>query len=271
MDLKLRGKTAVITGGARGIGKAIVLTFASEGANLVIGDIDLHEAQLVADMARAADVRALAIRADVTRPKEVKKMVGETMDQFGRLDILINNAGIVYVNGEPTTRRLFQDLKEDEDYSPELNIILHGTIICTRAALPSMLKAKSGSIVNIVSEAGLTAGLPGSTMYSAGKGGVVAFSRTLANELAPSGIRVNCVAPGLTKTTRMERLESSADKDAKTAAYAKLTYDQVVARTPLGRMGTPWEIANAAVFLASDASSFTTGQTLVVSGGSFMY
>jgi 3-oxoacyl-[acyl-carrier protein] reductase len=197
-------------------------------------------------------------------------MVRQTVEKFGKLDILINNAGILYVDGEPTSRRPFQDFKEDEDYSPELNIILHGTLICTKAALPPMLKQKSGAIINIVSEAGLIGAPVGATMYSAGKGGVIAFSRTLAVELAPSGIRVNCVAPGIIRTTRMERLESGADQDAKRSAYNKLNYE-IVAQTPLGRMGTPWEIANAAVFLASDASSFTTGQTLVVNGGRFMH
>lgn len=181
----------------------------------------------------------------------------------------MNNAGIVYVAGDPTTRKFFKDFGQDEDFRPELDIILDGTIRCTRAALPFILAQGGGSIVNIVSEAGLTAAQPGSTMYSAGKGAVVAFSRSLAVELAPSGIRVNCVAPGLTRTTRMERMEANADPDSETARYAKSARDQIVARTPLGRLGTPREIAAATVFLASEASAFTTGQTLLVNGGAF--
>ncbi len=261
----------MITGAARGIGKAIALTLAGEGSDVVVSDMDIEEAHVVADMVRSCGVGSLAVKTDVTSLDDIKAMVAQAIERFGKIDILVNNAGIVYVDGDPTTRKLFQDFNEDEDFSPELNIILNGTIRCTRAALPSMLKQGSGAIVNIVSEAGVTAGLPGSTMYSAGKGGVVAFSRSLAVELGAAGIRVNCVAPGLTKTTRMERLESSADQDSKTAKYAKAALDEMVARSPLRRMGTPWEIAKAVAFLVSDASAFTTGQTLLVNGGTFMH
>ncbi len=271
MDLKLKGKVAVITGAARGIGKATALTLAGEGSDVVVSDLDFQEARVVADIALSLGVGSLAVKTDVTNPDEIRAMVAQTIERFGKIDILVNNAGIVYVDGDPTTRKLFQDFGEDEDFSPELNIILNGTIRCTRAVLRSMLKQGSGAIVNIVSEAGVTAGLPGSTMYSAGKGGVIAFSRSLAVELAPAGIRVNCVAPGLTRTTRMERMESSADRNSKAARYAKSALDEMVARTPLKRLGTPWEIANAVAFLASDASAYTIGQTLLVNGGTFIH
>lgn len=274
MDLKLKGKVAVVTGAARGIGRAIALTLAGEGADVVVSDIDIQEAEKVAEEARACGVIALAVRTDVTSSGEVKAMARATFEAFGKIDILVNNAGIVYVGGDPTTRKLFQDFGEDEDYSPELDIILHGSILCTRAVLPHMLRQGSGAIVNIVSEAGVAAGLPGSTIYSAGKGGVVAFSRSLAVELAPVGIRVNCVAPGMTRTTRMERMEKAEsvdDKASKTAAYARAAFDEMVARTPLKRLGSPQEIANAAVFLASEASAYTIGQTLLVNGGTFIH
>jgi 3-oxoacyl-[acyl-carrier protein] reductase len=270
MNLNLQGKVVLVTGGARGIGKAIALTFAQEGAHVVVADIDAQQAQATASEAESRGVQALGVRADVTDHGEVKQMVRDALARFGRLDVLVNNAGMLYVAGRPTTRKLFQEFGEDEDYFPELRVTLHGTLECTRAALPPMLRQRSGSIVNIVSEAGRSGATKGSTIYAAGKGGIIAFSRSLAFEVAESGIRVNCVAPALIRTTRAERAESGLERDPEVVNYFR-SMDEIIARTPAGRIGAPQEIADAAVFLASDVSSYITGQTLSVNGGLSMY
>ncbi len=182
----------------------------------------------------------------------------------------MNNAGILYVMGKPTVRKLFQEFKEDENYSEELNVTLYGTLNCTRSVLQTMLKKKSGTIINIVSDAGRTevAG-PGSTIYGAGKGGIIAFSKNLAVEVASSGIRVNCVSPGLIKTTRAENAESNAQQESETTVYYQ-KMKEGLKRVPMGRMGMSQEVANVVVFLASNAASFITGQTLSVNGGARM-
>lgn len=267
MNLNLEGKVAIVTGAARGIGRAIALTFAREGVNVAIGDIDLRAAKLVDEEAKALGAKTIAVMADVTKPSEVKGMVKGTLNKFGRLDILVNNAGILYREGEPTVRKLFQDSTE-ADWPGELNVTLYGVLNCSRAAIEPMLNQKSGCIINIASDAGRSAG-PRSTVYGAGKGGIIAFSKSLAYELGPFGIRVNCVSPGVIRTTRAEAI-ASGDKTSPEAVKYFEEVEALLKQVPLGRIGIPQEIANAVVFLASDASSYITGQTLSVNGGNIM-
>jgi NAD(P)-dependent dehydrogenase (short-subunit alcohol dehydrogenase family) len=267
VDLNLGGKVAIVTGAARGMGLATALTFAREGANVVIDDIDLEAAKLVEEGAKALGAQAIAVRADVTKPDEVRQMVNETLAKFGRLDILVNNAGILYIDGKPADRKFFKDTSEDE-WPAEIDVTLYGVLNCARAAVEPMLRQKSGSIINIASDAGRGA-MPRGTVYGAGKGGTIAFTRHLALELGPSGIRVNCVSPGVIKTTRIEAIESGA-KLSPEAAEAHKVLEQLAQKSPLGRIGNPQEIANVVVFLASDASSYVTGQTISVNGGDLM-
>ena len=267
MNLNLEGKVAIVTGAARGIGRAIALTFAREGANVIVSDIDLGVANAVAEEAKALGVQAIAVKADVTKVGEVRQMVKETLDKFGNVDILVNNAGILYVGGKTVVRKLFHESIEEE-WSGEINVTLYGMLNCTKAAIAPMIKQKSGNIVNIASDAGRTHS-PRNSIYGAGKGGIIAFSRNLAYELGPFGIRVNCVSPGIIKTTRIESVKSGAETDPE-AVKAVGELEAVVKLAPIGRMGTPQDIANTAVFLASDVSSYITGQTLSVDGGRIM-
>jgi NAD(P)-dependent dehydrogenase (short-subunit alcohol dehydrogenase family) len=267
VNLNLEGKVAMVTGAARGMGRATALTFVGEGAKVVISDIDLEAAKMVEEEARSLGAQAIAVKADVTKPDEVRQMVNETLAKFGRLDILVNNAGILYINGKPADRKFFKDTSEGE-WPAEIGITLYGVLNCARAAIDPMLRQKSGSIVNVASDAGRGAMLRG-TVYGAGKGGIIAFTRHLALELGPSGIRVNCVSPGVIKTTRIEAIESGAKLSPK-AAEAHKVLEQLAQKSPLGRIGNPQEIASVVVFLASDASSYVTGQTISVNGGDLM-
>jgi NAD(P)-dependent dehydrogenase (short-subunit alcohol dehydrogenase family) len=268
MNLNLEGKVAIVTGAARGIGKASVLTLGREGTRVVIDDIDLEAAKLVEAEARASGIQAVAIRADVTRPDEVKQMVKETLDRFGRIDILVNNAGIWYVKGQPVAHVLFEQSTEDY-WRGELAITLYGVLNCTKAVLETMLGQKSGSIINMASDAARGPQIDRITLYGAGKGGIIAFSKNLAYELGPSGIRVNCIAPGTVRTSRMEAAEAGIKAHPEAEKFLE-DRKASLERTPLRRFGMPQEIANLVVFLASDASSYITGQTISINGGRFM-
>lgn len=267
MDLNLAEKVVIITGGARGIGRAAALSFAKEGANVVIDDIDLEAARIVQNQAQAFGVQALAIGADVTKPSDVKQMIKDTLKRFNKIDVLVNNAGILYINGETVTYKLFVDSVEDE-WAPIIDITLSGVLNCSKAVLDQMLSQKSGSIVNMASEAARSPRGARTTIYGAGKGAIIAFTKNLAFEVGPSGIRVNCICPGLIKTTRAERMSSGTElrPDA-----AKFWHDAEasIGQMPFRRIGLPQDVANVVVFLASDASSYMTGQTLGVNAGYF--
>lgn len=268
MDLNLQGKVVIVTGAARGIGRATALTFCREGAYVVIDDIDLQTAKLVAEEASTLGGRAIAIRADVTKLDEVKRMVSKTLESFGGIDILINNAGIWYIDGQPVGHQLFD--KSTVDYwNGELNITLFGVLNCTKTVLDIMQRQKGGSIINIASDAAQGPQRPRITVYGAGKGGILAFTKNLAYEVGPSGIRVNCIAPGLIKTSRAQIMESGSNISPEAASFWQNNLAQV-GQLPLGRMGMPQEIANVVVFVASDVGSYITGQTITVNGGHFM-
>jgi 2-hydroxycyclohexanecarboxyl-CoA dehydrogenase len=268
MKLGLESKVVIVTGAAHGIGKAIALTFAAERANVVIGDIDLTAANIVAKEATVLGSQAVAIKADVSKADEVERMVGDTLQMFGRLDILVNNAGIVYLEGKPIVRKLFHE-STIADWQGEVNLIFYGVLYSTSAALKPMLRQKSGAIINIVSDGARGGGGPGAPIYDGAKGGIISFSKNLAYELGRYGIRVNCVSPGLIRATRAEMIEAGREKSPEAVSFFE-QMKAILQQVPLGRMGMPQDVANVVVFLASDASSYVTGQTLSVNGGWIM-
>jgi NAD(P)-dependent dehydrogenase (short-subunit alcohol dehydrogenase family) len=272
MDLNLKGKVGVVTGSGRGIGRAIALTLANEGAFVVVNDIDLSVARDVAEKIGSMGSRSLAIKADVTKPDSIEKMMDQALNEFSRIDILINNAGIVYDEAGPTakTRKAFTE-STPEDWSRDIDLILYGTMNCTKAVISHMIERKSGRIVNISSDQGhFNTGLKGLSSYGAGKGGVIALTRNIAVEVAPYSITVNSICPGIIRTTRAMLAELQKETRPKEYEYFKTMERNVVAAIPLGRMGEPQDVANLAAFLASDAASWITGQCYVINGGHVM-
>lgn len=244
---KLSGKTAVITGASKGIGAGIALAFAKEGANVVVNYARAKkDAEKVAADIKNSGGKSITVQADVSKKAEVDKLFAETTKAFGTVDILVNNAGVYEfapLEGitEESYRRMF-----------DLNVL--GTLLSTQAAVKSM--THGGSVINLSSVASLTPP-PAGSVYSATKGAVDVITRSLAQELGPQNIRVNSLAPGLVET---EGTKAAGTSDGE---FKKLA----VSRTPLGRMGVPQDIAKVAVFLASDDSSWITGEVLPVGGG----
>lgn len=239
-------KTVIVTGGARGIGAAVSTVFARAGYNVIINyNTSEKEAVSLADLLTAEGATALPFRADVSVSQEADALVAFAADRFGGVDALINNAGVAGFD-------LINDVT-DEKYRRIMSVDLDGTFNCCRAAASLMVKAHSGTIVNVSSMWGIT-GASCEAVYSAAKAGVIGLTKALAKELGPSGIRVNCVAPGVIDTEMNARL---SEEDV--AALAD--------ETPLCRIGTPNEVAEAILFLASEKASFITGQILSVDGG----
>jgi len=261
MDLQLQGRSVIVTGASSNIGRAIALGFAREGAKVAIADIDETGAHRVAAQATelgAAD--ALAVRVDVTDEQSVAAMIQTVQGRFGSLDILVNNVGW-------TVDRLFMD-KPRAELEREVQINLWGTINCTRAALDSMVAAKRGVIVNIGSDAGRI-GEYREAVYGACKAGVISMSRSLARELGRHGIRVNTVCPGTTMPDTAEEVGAEslwATTEMSQWNTAEMR-ERIAKSYPLRRIGRPDDISNAVLFVASDAASFITGQTISVSGG----
>jgi 3-oxoacyl-[acyl-carrier protein] reductase len=245
----LDGKCALVTGASRGIGRAVALKLASEGAKIAL---NFAGNEAAADAVRreieAAGGQAILVKADVANEAAVQEMVQKTADAFGRIDILVNNAGI-------TRDGLLARMKE-EDWDAVLSTNLKGVFLTTKAVTKLMMKQRAGRIVNMASVVGLT-GNAGQANYSAAKAGVIGFTKTIAKELAGRGITANAVAPGFIDTDMTSVL---SDK-AKEAALSGI---------PLGRMGTPEDIADAVLFLVSDRASYITGQVLNVDGGMVM-
>ena len=264
MDLFLKGKVAIVTGSGLGIGRMTILTLAAEGANVVVNDINQSVAEKTAEEARALGVKALALKAGVDNQDEVNDMYHKVIEEFGRVDILINNAGRgVHWEAGKTPRPFVETEKEDWDYT--VNLCLYGVFYCTRAVLPGMIKNKYGKIVNMISDAGRT-GEAFMAAYSASKGGIVAFQKALAKEVGKFNINVNGVSAGATDTERIllsrEKLKAKmGDEDFKKRQEAMLK------NYPIRRLGEPIDLSRMCVFLSSDVSKHITGQTISVSGG----
>jgi 2-hydroxycyclohexanecarboxyl-CoA dehydrogenase len=249
--MRLDGKIAIVTGAGRGIGRAIALALAREGAEVAVADLIGGNAEAVRREVEGMGRKALALTVDVTQRDEVEGMVKTTVDQFGQLDILVNNAGWDKV--EP-----FMESRE-ETWEKVIAINYKAVIYSCRAALAHMIPRRKGKIVNIGSDAGRV-GSSGEAVYSGAKGAVIAFSKTLAREMARHGINVNVVCPGPTDTPLVHQIMAESSDAEK--VLQRMT--QLVA---LKRLGKPEEIAAAVVFLASSEADFITGQTLSVSGG----
>ena len=264
MDLFLKGKVAIVTGSGLGIGRVTILTLAGEGANVVVNDINQSVAEKTAEEARALGVKALAVKAGVDNQDEVNDLYNKVIKEFGRVDILINNAGRgVHWEAGKTPRPFVETEKEDWDYT--VNLCLYGVFNCTRAVLPGMIKNNYGKIVNMISDAGKT-GEAFMAAYSAAKGGIIAFQKALAKEVGKFNINVNGVSAGATDTERIlqsrEKLKAKmGDDDFKKRQEAMLK------NYPMRRLGEPIDLSRMCVFLSSDVSRHITGQTISVSGG----
>ena len=246
---KLSGKTAIVTGGAKGIGRGIAEAFAKEGADVAIADIaSAEQAQAALDAIRQAGRKALFVRTDVANEQQVRSMVETVLGAFGHIDILVNNAGIF-------TQGLVEDLPV-ADWDRVLNVNLRGTFLCTHYVLPHLLKQGGGRIINIASQLGYIGGVE-VAHYCASKGGVIAFTKALAREVATRNVLVNGIAPGPILTD----LLASETEEWKSAKLAEL---------PIGRFGEVHEVAPTAVFLASDDASYYVGQILGPNGGDVM-
>ncbi|TRZ47123.1 3-oxoacyl-[acyl-carrier-protein] reductase [bacterium] len=242
----LKGKTALISGAARGIGRAIALELAREGANISFNySKSQSEAEGLEKELQALGVKAQAFKADIKDYDAVKAWVDKTRESFGSLDIVVNNAGII--------RDKALALMEPADWQDVINTNLGGTMNLTRAAIITLVKQKSGNIVNITSVTGII-GLPRQTNYAASKAGIIGFTKALAKEVAAYNIRVNAVAPGFIETDMLKDLKE---------AYRS----QIIAHIPLGRMGKSEEVARVVKFLVSDVANYITGQTIIIDGG----
>jgi 3-oxoacyl-[acyl-carrier protein] reductase len=247
--MNLEGKVAIVTGASRGIGREVALELARNGANVAVNYSGSEaKANEVVDEIKKLGKDAFAIKCDVSNSEEVATMVKETIDRFGKLDILINNAGI-------TRDNLLMRMKEDE-WDDVININLKGVFLCTKAVTRQMMKQRNGRIINIASIVGVM-GNAGQANYVAAKAGIIGLTKTTAKELSSRNITVNAIAPGFITTDMTDQLP----EDVKA---------EMLKQIPLARLGEPKDIAKMTAFLASDDSSYITGQTLHINGGMYM-
>jgi 3-oxoacyl-[acyl-carrier protein] reductase len=247
--MRLKGQVALITGGAQGIGRSIALLLASEGANLVLSDVDEAKVQATAaEISKEKSVQSIGVKGNVAQFSDCEKLVEASLDKFSRIDILVNNAGI-------TRDNLLMRMSDDE-WDSVIAVNLKGVFNCTKAVVRPMMKARKGRIVNIASVVGLM-GNAGQANYSASKGGVVALTKTCAREFASRNILVNAVAPGFIRT----RMTDALTEEQKT---------KLLELIPLGRLGEPEDVAKTVLFLCSDESSYITGLTISVNGGMYI-
>jgi len=260
MKGRLDGRVAIVTGSSRGIGRAIALTFAREGAKICVNYTRSKEkAEQVVEEIRKMGGEAMAIQADVSKLDQVREMIKKTVERFGKLDILVNNAGILYKGTVLETGD--EEFYEIFDKMWEVNV--KGVLYCCREAAKYMIENRYGKIINIASNAGIGTAFPGTTPYAITKMAVIMITKRLAFELGKFGINVNAIAPGLTLTDMITAGRSPEEVQS--------TIEMAKQRSVLRKVGKPEDIANAALFLASDDSSFMTGQVLVVDGGRIDY
>ena len=241
----LKDRTAIVTGGGQGIGRAICGIFAEEGASVVVADIDESNARETARQLNRSGHRARAVRADVSVGAEINALVDGTLRDLGRVDILVNNAGLaVFRSVEACT---------EEEWDRVMAVNLKGPFLLAKAVMPAMKAQKAGAVINLASVAGKTGGVVSGAPYSVSKAGIECLTKSLARELAPHGVRVNAIAPGIIDT-------------ALTANHDQSFVDAI----PLGGKGEPRDVAEAALFLASDRSKHITGEILDVNGGLLM-
>ena len=244
--MHLSGKVALVTGGGTGIGRAICLALASEGAKVAVANrSSMAAAQAVVDEIVATGGEAIALQGDVAVAADADNFIKQVLTSFGALDIVVNNAG--------TTRDTLVMRMSEEDWDTVLDTNLKGTFLVTRAAIKPMMKARRGKIVNITSVMGLI-GNPGQANYSASKAGIIGFTRTVAKEVGSRGIQVNAVAPGFIET-------------AMTDSFKPELKDTVIKQIPAGRLGQPDDVARVVTFLCSSSADYVTGQTITVDGG----
>ena len=246
--MRLKGKNALITGAAQGIGKSIALSMAREGANVGIADVNIESAENTAGEINALGVKGVAIGIDVSKQESVSEAFGTFTDELGSLDILVNNAGI-------TKDTVLLRMKE-EDWDAVLNINLKGSFLCCKEAVKIMAKKRSGKIISISSVVAFM-GNPGQANYSSSKAGLIGLTKTIAREYAGRGIRANAVAPGFIQTSMTDVLSDEVKNKMKS-------------NIPLGQFGTPEDVTNAVIFLASNESDYITGQVIHVNGGMYM-
>lgn len=271
--MKLDGRVALITGAGSGLGREMALTFAREGANIAVNDVRRESAERVAQEVKAAGRDAMALVADVSDSVEVRAMFEQLAERWARLDVLVNNAGIAVVSDEVKSnfnQALAETLSTgratrsvgatrtmlDSQWRRTLSIHLDGTFYCTREALKLMEPKGAGKIINMASVAG-TAGLLGSPDYSAAKAGIIGFTKSVAREVISRGIYVNAIAPGFIDTPLLDMMDETMKR-------------MIALQCPIGRLGTPEEVAAVALYLASDDSSYTIGQVISPNGGYHM-
>lgn len=247
--MQLKGKTAVVTGGSRGIGRAIALQLAANGANVVVNYTSNSEAALsVVREIEAMGVSGKAIKADVSKGEEVENLVNEVLKTFGSIDILVNNAGI---NRDNLIIRM-----TEQEFDDVINTNLKGAFICTKSVARVMIKQKSGKIINVSSVVGIV-GNAGQSNYAAAKAGLIGFTKSMAKELAKRGINVNAVAPGFIETDMTSKLSEKVK-------------EEFINNIPMQRTGKPEDIAKTVLFLASEYSDYITGQVINIDGGMVM-
>ena len=246
--MELLGKVALVTGAAQGIGKAIALLLAEKGADVVVSDINVEKAQETAREIEEKGRKSMALKVNVADPDEVEQMVETIIEKFSRIDILVNNAGI--------TRDKLLLRMSSEDWDAVLDVNLKGVFNCTKSVIKYMSKQRSGKIVNIASVVGLM-GNVGQANYAASKAGVIGFTKTVAREFAQRGININAIAPGYIQTPMTEVLPEKVK-------------EELMRLIPMGRLGQPEDVAQAVLFLVSEASNYVTGQVLNVNGGIYM-
>jgi 3-oxoacyl-[acyl-carrier protein] reductase len=247
--MKLKDRVAIITGAARGIGKAIALTFVREGAKVALVDIDQKQLEALKNEIEKREGASVNISCDITKSPEVQAMVSQVKKAFGRIDILVNNAGII--------RRGTIETVTEEDWDRVIAVNLKGTFNCCKATFETMKQQRYGKIVSISSISGKLGDITSAPGYGPSKAGIDALSKTLAKQLAPYGINVNVVSPHAIET------EMSAQ-------WSEERRKEIIASIPLGRLGKPEDVAEAVLFLASDEASFITGEILDVNGGALM-